>query len=292
MRGLALPCLLLSLLTAPTRAQEPAGDDGPGVAPPAGPEVAVLSVGGDAPTGQAREAREAVAAALSAEGLRVLPEGDLSLRVPPSRLTGCDSARCAFELGRELGVPMVAAVATWQGADGPASLTVSLVVGPERAHAASEDVGEGGLPAAARRALRSAQRAQERALLVEGVGTRVEQDDEPETLRPDEELAPRDRSVEEYVLPTILGVVGLALAAGAVYALLPEQCDVVGELSGVCLRGNAPNIGLGVVMAVTGGLSIAGSILWLVVGGSPPNMGSIDVVVGPDGGGLGWSGRF
>lgn len=282
MRRLALPCLLL-LLAAPVRAQEANEEAGA-----AAPQVVVLSVGGDAPPEQAREAREAVAAALEGEGLRVLPEGDLALRVAPARLRGCDSARCAWELGRELGVSMVAAVATWRGDS--ASITVSLVVGRDRAYAASEDVGEAGLAEAARRALQGAQRARERAMLVEGVGTRPAEEPEDEAEEPSDE-APRGRSVEEYVLPTVLGVVGLALAAGAVYALLPEQCALVGP-SGVCLRGNAPNIGLGAVMAITGGLSIAGSILWLVVGGSPPSMGRIDVVLGPEGGGVGWTGHF
>ena len=108
----------------------------------AGYHVVVLSVGGDAPEAAAREVREAVAAALVEDGLRVMPEGDLALRFPPSRLRGCDSAACAWALGRELGVSMVAAVATWQREGRAASITVSLVVGERRAHAASEDVGE------------------------------------------------------------------------------------------------------------------------------------------------------
>lgn len=260
----------------------------------AGYHVVVLSVGGDAPEGVAREAREAVAAALVAEGLRVLPEGDLALRFPPSRLRGCDSAACAWALGRELGVSMVAAVATWQREGRAASITVSLVTGERRAHAASEDVGERTIQETAARAVRGAQDARARALIVEGsAGAEPDEaEDERDSNAPlVEEQRPRERSLEEYVLPGVLGAVGLALAASAVYALMPEECSVVGA-SGVCLRGDAPNIGLGVVFAITGGLSIAGAIIWLVVGGMPSSMGRIDVVLGPDGGGLGWRGTF
>lgn len=93
------------------------------------------------------------------------------------------------------------------------------------------------------------------------------------------------------MLPTILGVVGLALAAAGVYALMPQQCDLRGP-SDVCLRGNDANVGLGVVLSVLGGASIAGAILWLVFGGTPPEMGRMDVVLGTDGGGIGWTGTF
>ncbi len=260
----------------------------------AGYHVVVLSVGGDAPEAAAREVREAVAAALVEDGLRVMPEGDLALRFPPSRLRGCDSAACAWALGRELGVSMVAAVATWQREGRAASITVSLVVGERRAHAASEDVGERTIAQAAALAVRGAQDARARALIVEGsAGAEPESaEDERDSNAPVvEELRARERSLEEYVLPGVLGAVGLALAASAVYALMPEDCTLVGA-SGVCLRGDAPNIGLGVVFAITGGLSIAGAIIWLIVGGIPASMGRIDVVLGPEGGGLGWRGTF
>lgn len=277
MRRIA-PCLLVLLFATPAAAQEREPQH----------HVAVLSVGGDAPPSVAREAREAVAVALERDGLRVFPEGDLALRFPPSRLAGCDSIACAWSLAGELGVSMIAAVATWRGEGGAASVTVSLVVGEARAHAATEDVGDGGLAAAASRATRGAQDARRRALLVEGSASA-----EPVQHEEEEPAAPvaRERGLEEYVLPTVLGVVGLALTAAGVYALLPEQCDLRAP-SGVCLRGNGPNVGLGAVLAVTGGLSIAGAIVWLIVGGLPSQMGRIDVVLGPDGGGLGWRGTF
>lgn len=277
--------LVATLVAAPVAAQE-AQDE-------AAHHVVVLSVGGDAPEAMAREAREAVAAALERDGLRVLPEGELALRMPPARLRGCDSIACAWSLGRELGVSMVAAVATWQHEGRAASVAVSLVVGEERAHAASEDLGERTLAEAAALAVRGAQDARGRALLVEGPARDPEVVDAGDSNTPvvEEPPAARERSIEEYVLPGVLGLVGLALTASAVYALLPEECTLRGP-SGECLRGNAPNVGLGVVFAVSGGLAIAGSILWLIVGGMPAQMGRIDVVLGPEGGGLGWRGTF
>jgi hypothetical protein len=272
--------------------------------------VVVLSVGGDAPEALAREVREAVAVALAADGLRVLPEADVALRVPPSRLRGCSSTACAWELGRELGVSMVAAVATWH-TDGRAdSITVSLVVGRDRAHAASADSGRRSIAATAAAAVRGAQDARARAMNVERSAASAPSEREsaasegadgergaiePTTGSAPAERAPvardRGRSLEEWVLPGILGAVGLAFAAGAVYALMPEECELSGP-SGACLRGSAPNVGLGVLLAVTGGLSVAGAIVWAIVGGMPAEMGRIDVVLGPEGGGLGWRGTF
>ncbi len=284
MRRLAPLAILLA--AAPAHAQEEAE---------AGSHVVVLTVGGDAPEAIAREAREGVASALEADGLRVLPEGELALRMPPSRLHGCGSVACAWELGRELRVSMVAAVATWTSGGAASSVTVSLVVGERRAHAATEELGARTLREAAEAAVRGAQDARARALLVEGSSGAMEDEAEHEAeggATP--EIEPplrRERSLEEWVLPTILGVVGLGLVAASVYALLPEQCDLRGE-SGTCLRGNGPNVGLGAVFAVTGGLAVAGAILWLIVGGTPPSLGRIDVVLGPSGGGAVWRDTF
>ncbi len=190
---------------------------------------------------------------------------------------------------------MVAAVATWTSGGAASSVTVSLVVGERRAHAATEELGARTLREAAEAAVRGAQDARARALLVEGSSGAAEDEAEHEAeggATP--EIEPplrRERSLEEWVLPTILGVVGLGLVAASVYALLPEQCDLRGE-SGTCLRGNGPNVGLGAVFAVTGGLAVAGAILWLIVGGTPPSMGRIDVVLGPSGGGAVWRDTF
>ncbi len=261
-------------------------------------DVVVLTLGGDAPEAQARLAREAVAAALTREGSAVLPEADVAMRVAPSRLAACRAAECAYAIARELEVPTVAAVTLWMEGDAPGSLTVSLIVGPERSHSAREAVGDRPIEEAARAAVEAARAAQRRALLVEGatsgpVAPPDEEDPDAPTRVETPETSPlrADRSLEEWILPSLLGVVGLTLVGLSVYALLEEQCDVRGP-SGVCLRGTAPNVGLGVTFSVTGVLAIAGAIVWLVVGGSPPSVGNVDVVIGPDGGGLAWRGQF
>lgn len=256
------------------------------------PDVAVLSVGGDASRSDARRARAAVAAALRGDGMTPLPDSDVSLRISPSRLSGCQETRCAFAFGAELDVAFVAAVTTWAGDDGPSSVTVSLILGADRAYAATEDVGGPGLAAAASAAVSGAQDARRRAVIVEGASSAPDphEPDEEEDDR-DETVLSRERSLEEWILPSLLGVVGLGLVGTAVYALLDEQCEVRG-VSGVCLKGSAPNYGLGILFSITGALSIGGAILWLIVGGQPQNAGSIDMVIGPDGGAVGYRGRF
>lgn len=257
-------------------------------------DVVVLSLGGDAPAAVAREAREAVAAAIGAGGDSVMPDADLALQVPPARLAECRASACAYAIGRDVGASMVAAVATWMTDDAPSSLTVSLIVGPNRSHTATEEVGEAGLAAAARDAVEAAQASRRRALLIEGTSA-----PEPETVEtPDRpQIAPEhggedddsplhnDRSLEEWILPSLLGVMGLGLVGVSVYAMLDATCDVRGR-SGDCLVGSNPNYGLGVTFAVVGGLSIAGALLWLIMGGQPPPMEDIDVVMGPGGAGV------
>jgi len=255
-------------------------------------DVVVLSLGGDAPSAVAREAREAVAAAIAAGGDSVMPDADLALQVPPARLAECRASACAYGISREVGASMVAAVATWMTDGAPSSLTVSLIVGPDRSHTATEEVGEAGLAAAARGAVEAAQASRRRALLIEGTSTpepeAVETPDRPEidpALGGERDDSPlhSERSLEEWILPSLLGVMGLGLIGVSVYAMLDASCDVRGA-SGVCLAGSEPNYGLGVTFAVVGGLSIAGALLWLIMGGQPPQMEDIDVVTGPGGG--------
>ncbi|MCB9593060.1 MAG: hypothetical protein H6719_10035 [Sandaracinaceae bacterium] len=260
-------------------------------------DVVVLSLGGDAPAATAREAREATAAALQEDGLEVLPDADLGLRMPPSRLAACQRSACAWTIGRELEVSMVAAVATWMTDGQPSSITVSLIVGPDRSHTATEELGDRTLTVAAREAVTAAQAARGRALIIEGT-TRPEQnvetpelpavtEDGQSTTQGDTEPRTDDplhaeRSLEEWILPSVLGVVGLGLIGASVYAMLDVQCDAYGG-SGVCLRGTEPNYGLGVVMAALGGLSLVGALVWLIIGGTPSSQGQINMVLGPQG---------
>lgn len=247
-------------------------------------DVMVLSLGGDAPDDVAAQARAAVAVALQQDGLSLLPEADLAMRVPPSRLAECHASACAWGIAAELGVSMAAGVATWATEGQPASIAVSLIVGADRAYTASANVTGGNLLAAARAAVTEAQNARGRALIIEGTAapTAVVETPEEAEIDPSQQGTAADplhaeRPLEEWILPSILGVVGLGLVGLSVYAMLDEICDQRGA-SGVCLRGSDPNYGLGVVTAVLGGLSLVGAIVWLVVGGTPASQGDINVV--------------
>lgn len=276
--------------TAPAVDSAPA-DAAPAATPSPGPLVVVLSLGGDASASAARAARQAVAEALRADGMTVMPDGDVDLAVSPARQRACRGTSCAYEIGRQLSASMTAAVATWRGeTDATGSLTVSLITAPDRSHSATVDVVAGDVAAAALAAVREAQTGRRRSLLIEGA-PHVDPEPAP-SLLPDESVLNRDRSLEEWILPSLLGVVGLGLIGLGAYALLDETCEVQGAT--VCLRGDRPNVGLGVVTTVLGGLSIAGAILWLVVGGQaqPGIGGNIDVVLGPDGGAVSVRGVF
>ncbi len=249
-------------------------------------DVMVMGIGGDAPADAARAAREAVALALQQDGLRLLPEADLAMRVPPSRLAECQASACAWAVARELGVSMVAAVTTWATDGRPSSLTVSLIVGEDRTYTATEEVRDGNLLAAGRAAVTAAQTARGRALIIEGSSapdTDVETPEVAEVEGADPGTTTTsplhaERPLEQWILPSILGVVGLGLVGLGVYAMLDQQCDQRGG-SGVCLRGTDPNYGLGATMTVLGGLSLVGAIVWIIVGGTPASQGAIDVVV-------------
>jgi hypothetical protein len=237
------------------------------------PHAVVLLLGGDAAPERAREARAIASAALEADGVRLVPEANLTLRIAPARLTSCAAVDCALEIARELGVAMAVTVTLWQGP--PENVTVSLLLDAARTYTASREIGAAGLDDAVRAAVREAQAQRGRGL-------------EPAVATP-ERTAPQTnallgRSLEEWVLPITLGVVGLGLVALSVYSLIDEICAQRGA-SGACLRGDRANYGLGVTIAIVGGLSVVGSIAWLIIGGTPTlSAGSgIQVVLGPTG---------
>lgn len=269
MRALIAACLLCAL---------PAGA--------AAQDVMVLSLGGDAPDDVAAQARSAVAIALQQDGMSLLSEADLSMRVPPARLAECHATACAWAISAELGVSMVAGVTTWATEGHAASVTVSLIVGAERAYTASANVTGDNLLAAARAAVTEAQNARGRALIIEGTAAPDSDVETPDEAAIDEsqqgepgtDALHAERPLEQWILPSILGVVGLGLVGLSVYAMLDQDCQQRGA-SGVCLRGSDPNYGLGVTMAVVGALSLVGAVIWLIVGGTPASQGDIDVVM-------------
>jgi len=292
--GSALPWLLLGswlslgswLAASPARAAD----------------AVVLSVGGDAPAEAAMDARRAAAEVLGGDGVDVLPEADLAVRIAPARLRALSSLDEARALAFELEARLLVAVAVWRGAEGTAAgeVTVSLVAGA-RNFTATVAVGSEGTGAAAAEAVRAARRQQTEALVLLGPSapdTRVRPAAEQSASGPDEDVAPgpaappRAPQGQDVVAPTMLGACGLAGVGLGAYALLGEVCEVRGP-SGTCLRGDGPNAPAGVTLAVAGGLSVVGAVVWLVTGAAAlPTQPRIDVVLGPSGGSLGARGMF
>ena len=247
------------------------------------PHAVVLGLGGDGVAERAREARAIAGAALEADGVRLVPEANVALRIAPARLAGCAAIDCALDVGRELGVAMVAAVTLWRGP--PESVTVSLILDETRSYTASREIGAAGLEDAVRAAVREAQSARGRALSpADAAATATPAATAPPSQGSPSGQAPAGRSLEEWVLPITLGAVGLGMVALSAYALVDEICSLRGA-SGTCLRGDRANIGLGATLAVLGGLAVAGSIVWLVVGGLPTMSAGrgIDVILLPNG---------
>lgn len=243
----------------------------------------VLVLGGDDAAAGAR-ARAAVVERLDEDGLRALAEADVAMRVSPARVRACAATDCALSIGRAVGASMTVGITAW-GGEAP-TVTVTLVLGPDRSFTATEAVRNGAVEIAARDALVAAQAERRRALIVGGIvgsGTEQEAEEEDVNVPVIEDPVAAERPLEQLVLPTLLGAIGLVAVGVSVYAMIDEQCAVRGPVSGICLRGDGPNYGIGALLAVTGGLSIAGAILWLTLGGTPPEMGDIDVVIGPGG---------
>lgn len=273
-------------------------------------DALVLSIGGDAPDELAREAREAAIAALTADGVAVVPEAEVALRVPPARLRALASLQDARVLAFELEARVIVGVAVWmrEGSEPPApdSVVVSLLAGA-RSFSATRAISEAGLAAAAGEAMRDVRQQQTRAMVIEGAGLGSEEpapepDDDDEE---DEDAAagagggtsapstPRGDQTPGFdiVGPTMLGAFGAAGIGLGVYAVLDGTCELRGA-SGICLRGEDPNVPLGVTFTIAGALALAGAVVWFVTGATVVDTTPIDIVLGPDGGMISTRGSF
>lgn len=267
-------------------------------------EALVLSIGGDAPDALAREARDAVAAALTADGVSVVPEAELALRIPPARLRGLTSLQDARVLAFELEARVIVGVAVWMRAESepPAaeSVAVSLLAG-SRSFSATCGVGEGGVAAAAGEAMRDVRQQQTRSMLVEGPGggaleeEEEEGDESPGTGSGTGAGGAAGRGDQtpgfDIVGPTMLGAFGAAGIGLGVYALLDGTCELRAP-TGTCLRGDEPNVPLGVTFTVGGALALAGAVIWFVTGAVVVDTTPIEIVLGPEGGGVWARGEF
>jgi hypothetical protein len=306
-RPLARLALALALISLPAVAlaqdasAEPAAEE-----PAAAWGAIVLSFGGDGSEPMNAEARDGVTAALVAQGFSVLDEAEIAARIPPARLTGAASVDALRAVASELGAESVATVAVWTSDAVADSVIVSVApAAGGRSFSATEHVREAGLLAAARAATLGALERRTRAAVLDGgSGSAASGTEAAVELTP--EPAPEDDPWAENARPSggepeaIFGIVGpgLLLALGAaglglgIYAVLDENCELRAAISRDCLRGDAPNTALGVLLIIGGALSAAGAAVWWITGATTTNEPRVDGVVREDGGMLRARGVF
>nr|MDQ3037303.1 hypothetical protein [Myxococcota bacterium] len=230
-----------------------------------------------------------------------------------------DARAVAFELEAR----MIVGVAVWMGAPAqdaaapdttapesaaPESVALSLMIGA-RTFSATREVGEGGVAAAAQGAMHDVRAQQTRAMLVEGPAA----ESEPTGEAPAEDAAATDGAAAtatpattatttapvdatpafDVIGPTMLGAFGAAGLGLGVYSVLDGTCEQRGAVTGVCLRGEDPNLGVGITLMVAGTLALAGAIVWLATGAAViADQPRIDMVLGPEGGAVSVRGTF
>lgn len=283
--------------STPTPAPSPSPSPAP--APASDERFLVAPLGGDAPGAMVLEALDAVRATLAAEGFAVVDPADVAT-IDPARLAEARRLDDLRPVATELGASGIATVAVWTSDGAASSVIVSLAPGA-RSFSATHAVDASGLGEAAVAATRAALLRRRDALLV-SAGTSADRTEEPElaTAHDTPPPPPHDDGVIQngqlfgIVGPGLLAALGAAGIGAGVYASLDETCDYHAP-SGVCLRGERPNYALGIVFIGAGTLALAGAIVWWILGAESEESSSgprIDVVMGPDGGGVTARGRF
>jgi hypothetical protein len=291
------------------------------VTAPASSEVAVpaatwgalvLSFGGDATDAMNAEARDGATAGLLDQGFTVLAEAEVAARVPPSRLRDATSVDQLRAIAVELGAESVVTVAVWTSGGAADSVIVSVAPArvadgeTARSYSGNQSVTEDGLGVAARTAALGALERRTRAAMLGGGSGRVsvetrDPDPEEEIVAPVEDdpwaETPRGESGDFATLFGIIGP-GLLLAIGGagiglgIYALLDENCTQRGPETDVCLMGDAPNIGVGVLLLIGGVLAAGGAAAWWITGATAQPQARVDGITLRDGGMLRLSGVF
>ena len=282
------------------------------VIPPATWGALVLSFGGDATDDMNAEARDGATAGLLAQGFTVLAEAEIAARVPPSRIREASSIDQLRAIAVELGVESVVTVAVWTSGGAADSVIVSVAPArvadgeTARSYSGNQSVGEEGLGAAAAAAAQAALQRRTRAAMLSGGTGRVdvetsEADPEDEAVAPVEDdpwaETPREENADFASLFGIIGP-GLLLAIGGagiglgIYALLDENCSQRGPETNVCLMGDAPNIGVGVLLLIGGVLAAGGAAAWWITGATAQPQARIEGISLRGGGMLRLTGSF
>lgn len=280
-------------------------------------DVLVVPVGGDASEAERGRLVDAVASLLRAEGFDVAVPADLVHRVPPSRLASSSaSVEQASRLASELAIARLVCVSAWSGPSGLAEVALSFhALGEGRSIRSATAGGEfdsaqplddvlapmiARLLASEREAALldpgttmpapRAQREQSATASVPIAETRASPS-EPAGAA-DAPTAPRRGPEPLFGIlgPGLLAAIGAAGVGLGVWASLDPSCELRGATTGVCLRGEENNLGVGILLIATGALSLAGAVVWWITDAQPPpNEPRIDVVLGPSALGLrGW----
>lgn len=316
-----LAALFVLGCAAAARAQDAAAADAPPAAEATAAEASVaeatapgwgaivLSFGGDAGEAMNAEARDGATASLLAQGFTVLAEAEITARVSPSRLREASSIDALRAIATELGAESVVSVAVWTSGGAADSVIVSIAParGPEgeptRSYSSTESVGEAGLAAAAQAAtLAALERRTRAAMLGGGSGHVVTEPDPPEEdVPPEDDPWAEERPGQQGGVEALFGIIGpgLLLAIGGtgvglgIYAVLDGSCQVRAPMSGDCLQGDAPNVGLGVALMIGGVLAAGGAAVWWVTGATSTNEPPpVDGIAWQDGFMLRYRGRF
>jgi hypothetical protein len=281
-------------------------------APVRAEDVVVLTFGGDALASHQRQAREAAAEALRSDGASVVPEARIAERIAAARLRSLTDLRearlIAFELEARWALLVQIEAREEVDPPEPTAVEVALLAGA-RTFRASEPVGERGLASAVAAAVRAVRAAQTRAVVIEGGSPAPSEGGAGAVTGAGGGAGAGVRAVagaasdagggagagaasDAVVGPTMLAAIGAAGVGLGVYAVLDGTCELRGA-SGICLRGEDPNIPMGVVLTVAGILALGGAAIWFLTGaGAPPAQPRIDVVLGPGGGVVTAEGRF
>lgn len=279
----------------------PAPSAAPTPTPASDERYLVVPLGGDAPEDMLAEALDAVRATLAAEGFSVVDPADVAT-IDPARIGAARRVGELRPIATELGASGIATVAVWTS-DGAASSVIVSIAPGARSFSATHAVEGAALGEAAALATRGALVRRRDALLV-SAGTSADRSEEHELETGHAQVTTPPETHDDGVLqngqlfgivgPGLLAALGAAGIGAGVYASLDATCDQYAA-GGVCLRGERPNYALGIVFIGAGTLALAGAIVWWILGAQSDESSSgprIDVVLGPEGGGLSARGRF
>ncbi len=288
--GLALASLVAVLMAPPIARAE---------------DLVVVALGGNASEAERAPVLAEVVRRFEAEGFAVLGPAELLHRVPPSRLA-LRSTEDAARLAADQSVPRVACVSVWVEAGAVHELSLSLhALSGARSVRESTATGaitaEAGLEAVLTAMVGRVLAAERAAVMLDPGSALGSASDTGSGSASDTGSGsasasgsgsgsggvagsgtdPGPEPLFGILGPGLLAAIGAAGIGLGIWAVLDPTCDRRG-VSGVCLRGEDNNVGVGVVLLATGALSLAGSIFWWITGArAPESEPRIDVVLGP-----------